>query len=169
MVEICCYKSYFIILLYFPYTTWFPSLFWVNYGWQFLIGKSNLQLKAIGGSGVKNWCLVIFKDFNEPESLIFTEYQNSISFKSYYNVNFGNLARSLINFADKNKILGHLMQNHSRPSILIQNGWIFYQMTRTCRGTKLRCIFGKFWIFYIFFMVLWFFDFFRPIFRLKWT
>ena len=44
-------------------------------------------IKGIGGSGVKKWCLIIFKDLNEPELLRFTECQNLISFKSYHNFN----------------------------------------------------------------------------------
>ena len=32
----------------------------------------NQGAKAIGGSGVKKWYFVIFKDLNEPESLLFT-------------------------------------------------------------------------------------------------
>ena len=53
-----------------------------------------------GGSGSKKSCLVIFKDLNEPESLLFTECQNLISFKSYCNFNFGTLG-SLKNFWKK--------------------------------------------------------------------
>ena len=32
------------------------------------------------------------------------------------------------------------------PTIFVQNGWNFHQMTTTCRGKKLRSIFWKFWI-----------------------
>ena len=48
-------------------------------------------------------CLVIFKDLNDPESLLFTECQNLILFKSYCNFNFGNLVGSLINLRTKMK------------------------------------------------------------------
>ena len=59
------------------------------------------RFKAIGRSGVKKLCVVIFKYLNEPESLLFTEVQNSILFKSYCNFNFRNLVGSLINFRTK--------------------------------------------------------------------
>ena len=49
-------------------------------------------------------------------------------------------------FTDKNEILEYITQKDSRPTIFVQNGWNFHQMTTTCRGTKLRSIFGKFWI-----------------------
>ena len=45
--------------------------------------------------------MVIFKDVNEPESLLFAECENLISFKSYYNFNSGNLVGSLINLRTK--------------------------------------------------------------------
>ena len=64
---------------------------------------SGWPLKGIGGSGVKKGCLVVFKDLNEPESLLFTECKSFISFKSYYNFNFGNLVGSLINLRTKMK------------------------------------------------------------------
>ena len=66
--------------------------------------RLNFQgLKAIGGSGVKKLCLVIFEDLNTHESLLFTECQNLIPFKSYCNFNFGNLVGSLINLRTKMK------------------------------------------------------------------
>ena len=56
-----------------------------------------------GGSGSKKSCLVIFKDLNKLETLLFTECQNSILVKSYCNFNFGNLVGSLINLRTKTK------------------------------------------------------------------
>ena len=49
-------------------------------------------------------------------------------------------------FPDKNEFLEYITQKVSRPTIFVQNGWNFHQITTTCRGTKLRSIFGKFWI-----------------------
>ena len=54
---------------------------------------------------------------------------------------FGRISRK---FPDKNEFLEYITQKDSRPTIFIQNGWNFYQMTTTCRGTKLRSIFWKF-------------------------
>ena len=71
---------------------------------EFALIKSRVNLVfnpvfnlTIRGSGVGKK-LIIFKDPNEPELLLFTECQNSISIRSYYNFNFGNFAGSLINF-----------------------------------------------------------------------
>ena len=40
-------------------------------------------------------------------------------------------------FPDKNEFLEYITQKDSRPTIFVQNGWNFYQMTTTCRETKL--------------------------------
>ena len=58
---------------------------------------------AIGGSGSKKSCLVISKDLNQFETLLFTESQKSIPVKSYYNFNFGNLVGFPINWRKKMK------------------------------------------------------------------
>ena len=100
--------------------------------------------KAIGGK-VKERCLIVFMH----ESLLFTECQNLISFKSYYNFNFGNLVRSLIDFWTKMKfydILCKTINWFKIGTILVQNYWNFHKMAITCGGTKLKSIFGKFWI-----------------------
>ena len=48
-------------------------------------------------------------------------------------------------FADKNEVLSMFTPKFSHPSFFAQIGWNFYQMTTTCRETKLRSFFGKFW------------------------
>ena len=70
-----------------------------------LIYPLMFKVKAIwgGGQGKKKSCLVISKDLNEFETLLFTECQNSILVKSYCNFNFGNLVGSLINLRTKMK------------------------------------------------------------------
>ena len=51
---------------------------------EFSTEMSREIIKAIGGGvRVKKSCLVIFRDLNELETLLFTECQNSILIKSY--------------------------------------------------------------------------------------
>ena len=78
-------------------------------------------VKAIeGGSRVKKKsCLVIFKDLNDLETLLFTGCQNSILVKSYCNFNFGILVGSLINSRTKIKFSVCFRQNfHTLPFLL---------------------------------------------------
>ena len=65
--------------------------------------NDNKSFKATVVVRGKKWCLVVFKDLIETESLLFTECQNLISLTSYHNFNFGNLIGSLINFRTKMK------------------------------------------------------------------
>ena len=62
-----------------------------------------MTLRRQWGSGGQKWWLIIFKDVNELEPLLFTECQNLILLKSYYDFNFGNLVGSLINLRTKMK------------------------------------------------------------------
>ena len=56
-----------------------------------------------GGSGVKNDVWLSSKISMSLNHSVFTECQNFILLKSYYNFNFGNLVGSLMNFRTKMK------------------------------------------------------------------
>ena len=49
-------------------------------------------------------------------------------------------------FPDKNEVLGYVMPNNSRLTILVQNGQNVHQMTTTCGQIKLRSFFLKYGI-----------------------
>ncbi len=129
--------------------TWKVMKLWKD--WHVPISTSNGHpqpkiIKAIGGVrgqkmmfgyfGRSHWAWIAafyrMSKFNFVQKLLQFQFRK-----------FGRISHK---FPDKNEILEYITQKDSRLTIFVQNGWNFHQMTTTCRETKLRSMFGKFWI-----------------------